>query len=707
MSVKELKGGTAMFKNMKIVMKLKLGFALVLLSGLIICYFSISTINELGNVKLPSVEAVYKIKYGFGRIMNIQTTLLNPLISKETRDAEFKEIDGARAYYQEGWKVYEALPKTQTENDLWKRLGPAVDDWRESNNKFFSGCKKLEETDIFNPSKLIQDIYRFYVDHYHLMGKVNLMILKNDAFDGGEDSTSCNFGKWLQDYKTKNPLIIGYLENLKDPHNQMHKLVGQIKNLMKNNNAADASILSQDMENLNTKIFAQFEKILQQGNMANEIFLENNKVVIGECTEKQKASLDLLDKIVSENLASADAAKTFSKRMMWTLSLLTLVLVIFIGVILSRAINIPLVRCMVAIQELGKGILTSRVGIDSGDEFGILSKTIDEFASTQQNVIKEIKNSAISLSSASEELSAVSRQMAANSEEVTRQAQTVASATEQVSTNINTMATATEEMSVNANSVASASQQMSQNMNAVASSIEEMTVSIKDISKNAQEAKNVSENAVKMSATATTTMDKLGTGAKEIGKVTDVIKRIAEQTNLLALNATIEAASAGEAGKGFAVVANEIKELANQSAQAAGDIAGRIEGMQGNTGDAIKVIGEVSNIIHKIGDSVQTITLAVEQQNKASNDIAANVEQASRGAKNIAASIAEVAKGSNDMSKNSGEAAKGVHEVVANISGVSAASADSSKGSQQVNISAQELAKMSGVLKQLVEKFNV
>lgn len=696
-----------MFKNMKIVMKLKLGFASVLLAGLAICYFSITTINELGNVILPSVESIYKIKYGFGRVRNIQRTLLNPIISREMRADQMNEIGKARDYYLEGWKVYESLPKNKKGEELWNQLIPAVDAWKEANNRFFEGNKKLEETDIMNPQQLIQDIYQFYIDHYLLIEKTRNLTLNNASFDGGEEATQCNLGRWLLQFKTKNPMLISYIESLKEPHARLHMLIKQIKDGIKNSNPAATSALLAETENIKGKIFEQFEKIIEQANSSNQIFLDNNALVLGECTEKQKVALEILDKIVTECLSTSEKTKTFSKRMMWVLSIVTIFLVIFIGVVLSRAINIPLVRCMVAIQELGKGILTARVGIDSGDEFGILSKTIDEFAMTQQNVIKEIKHSAISLSSASEELSAVSRQMAANAEEVTRQAQTVASATEEVSTNINTMATATEEMSVNANSVASASQQMSQNMNAVASSIEEMTVSIKDISKNAQEAKNVSENAVKMSATATTTMDKLGTGAKEIGKVTDVIKRIAEQTNLLALNATIEAASAGEAGKGFAVVANEIKELANQSAQAAGDIAGRIEGMQGNTGDAIKVIGEVSNIIHKIGDSVQTITLAVEQQNKASNDIAANVEQASRGARNIAASIAEVAKGSNDMSKNSGEAAKGVHEVVSNISGVSSAAADSSKGSQQVNISAQELAKMSGNLKQLVEKFNV
>src|SRR3546814_3506271 len=73
---------------------------------------------------------------------------------------------------------------------------------------------------------------------------------------------------------------------------------------------------------------------------------------------------------------------------------------------------------------------------------------------------------------------------------------------------------------------------------------------------------------------------RLGETSVEIGEVIKVITSIAEQTNLLALNATIEAARAGEAGKGFAVVANEVKELAKQTAEATGDIAGKVTAIQ-------------------------------------------------------------------------------------------------------------------------------
>jgi len=210
-----------------------------------------------------------------------------------------------------------------------------------------------------------------------------------------------------------------------------------------------------------------------------------------------------------------------------------------------------------------------------------------------------------------------------------------------------------------------------------------------------------------MSNAALDTMTVLGKAAQDIGEVTALIKRIAEQTNLLALNATIEAASAGDAGKGFAVVANEIKELANQSAQAAEDIAKRIEGAQTNTEEAVKVIAEISDVINNINESSMVITNSVEQQKVTANEVSGNVQQTSSGINDIASSIAEVAKGANDMARGASEAAKGIIEVSSNIQEVSRAAGDSNTGAQQVSNSAGELAKVANVLQNLVNRFRV
>ena len=372
------------------------------------------------------------------------------------------------------------------------------------------------------------------------------------------------------------------------------------------------------------------------------------------------------------------------------------------------------------IEHAGELVTATRTRANSGARVAFITTSVVcllsvlaavllglSFANSVTKTLLGVKETSGALANSSEELAIVSGQLLSNAEETNAQTTTVASTTEEMSHTISGMASAAEEMSVNALTVASASEQTSQSIVSVSAAVEEMAVAIADISKNAREARTVSSEANSLARAATKTVDDLGAAAKEIGKVTGVIKRIAEQTNLLALNATIEAASAGEAGKGFAVVAHEIKELANQSAQAAGDIAGRIEGVQGNAGDAVRVIGEVAGIIGKVGASIEVISQAVEQQTRASNGISASVNEGSKGARSIAHAVTEVAKGTRDMSRNAGEAAVGARDVAKNISSVSAAAQDSTKAASQVTVASKELSRMAASLNSLVAEFNI
>jgi methyl-accepting chemotaxis protein len=382
-------------------------------------------------------------------------------------------------------------------------------------------------------------------------------------------------------------------------------------------------------------------------------------------------------------------------------------LAIFLGFFVARTITQPLQKVLGLADQVKNGDLSQKLQDTAKDEVGELTRAVNAMVDNLRNVVGNIKNNSQSVSSAAEELSAVSNQLLHASEEMAHQSANVASTTEQMQNNINNMASASEEMSVNAGEVAGAANQLSLNMNSVSGSVEEMSASIGQITQEAGSARKISTIAGASSRTATETMAKLGQAAKEIGNVTEVIKRIAERTNLLALNATIEAASAGEAGKGFAVVANEIKELANQSARAADDIARRIEGVQENTTSAVRVIDDVAGVITRIGESIEGISRAVEEQNRAANDISSNIVQASHGSKNIANAINEVAKGANDVSRNSGEAAKGARDVAVNISGVKLAADESNQGADRVSTSATELARMAANLETLVAQFKV
>ncbi|MDR2580446.1 MAG: methyl-accepting chemotaxis protein [Fibromonadaceae bacterium] len=419
--------------------------------------------------------------------------------------------------------------------------------------------------------------------------------------------------------------------------------------------------------------------------------------------EAVDAKIAASEEISMENKAIADQST-----MVAIVGIILAVLIsIGAGIYLTKSITNPLKVVVDALSKMEQGDITVRANLVREDELGVLAKALDSFATKLGGIIKGLHVDADALASASEELSAVSRQLASGAEESVSQSNTVASTSEQMAVNINAMASGAEQASVNANEVAGAAEQMSTNMNTIAAAIEEMSASISEIASNAGEARKVAGDATVKSQDATTVMGKLGTAAKEIGQVTDVIKKIADKTNLLALNATIEAASAGEAGKGFAVVAGEIKDLANQSAQSADDISRRIDGIQGETGNAVTVIQDVSEIITRINHSIESIANHVDQQTKASNEIASNVAQANLGAKRVAGAIGEVAKGGHDIARNAAEAAKGASDVSVNVGGINQVAKDSASGATQVYQSSSELSKIASALKNTVSQFKV
>ncbi len=205
----------------------------------------------------------------------------------------------------------------------------------------------------------------------------------------------------------------------------------------------------------------------------------------------------------------------------------------------------------------------------------------------------------------------------------------------------------------------------------IATAAEEMSQTITDIAKNASEAQETSSTVTDVSAAGqeiavtaiqmvervhNSTLElaakigKLNSRAAEIGGIVTVIKDIADQTNLLALNAAIEAARAGEQGKGFAVVANEVRKLAERTIKATVEISEKINAVQSEAdltatsmseaaeevtaaGTSIKKVGDAFLSIEKVAqrarDEITQIATSVEEQSRASEEVAKNIEKTS------------------------------------------------------------------------------
>ncbi len=395
-----------------------------------------------------------------------------------------------------------------------------------------------------------------------------------------------------------------------------------------------------------------------------------------------------IDRVVEMALKESSDLEIHAQKTLKTSSIITItfaavliVIVLLLGVVIVKTISEALLRLLERIKDIvnGEGDLRMRIENNSTDEIGQIAKWFNALLEKLQGVIQQIVASTSTLSSSSEELSAVSTQIASGAEELTMQSNTVASATEEATVNVNSISASTEEMSTGVSTVATA--------------IEEMSSSLNEVAKNCQNELRIADEANAQTNSTRDLMERLGTSSKDIGQVIEVINDIADQTNLLALNATIEAASAGDAGKGFAVVASEVKELAKQTAQATSQIGHRIEEMQNNTTSAISAIVGIAKTIEDINSISHTIVSTVEEQSATVNEISRNIAGTSQAA--------------NEVARNVNESAKGLSEVSSNIHEVNKITGETTGGISNIRKSIQELSILANDLQKIVVQFKV
>jgi methyl-accepting chemotaxis protein len=163
----------------------------------------------------------------------------------------------------------------------------------------------------------------------------------------------------------------------------------------------------------------------------------------------------------------------------------------------------------------------------------------------------------------------------------------------------------------------------------VAAACEELTATSSEISQQLNHSAKLADDAVSQSFEANGAVSALSAAGERIQTVVKLINDIASQTNLLALNATIEAARAGEQGKGFAVVAQEVKLLSRSTAKATETIGDQVQAMSQATTNVEKAISIINSSIENLNENVSTISHAVKDQVKATQEIAQRMNEVS------------------------------------------------------------------------------
>jgi len=220
----------------------------------------------------------------------------------------------------------------------------------------------------------------------------------------------------------------------------------------------------------------------------------------------------------------------------------------------------------------------------------------------------------------------------------------------EVRTSADSLTSAAAQVSATAQSLSQASTEQASSVQQTSASLEEMTGSIAQNTENAKVTDGMATKAAKEASDGGEAVKATVVAMKQIAQKIGIIDDIAYQTNLLALNAAIEAARAGEHGKGFAVVAAEVRKLAERSqvaAQEIGEVASSSVQLAEKAG---KLLDEMVPNIKKTSDLVQEIAASSGEQSSGVAQINSAVSQLSQTTQQNASSSEELAATAEEMS---------------------------------------------------------
>ena len=331
--------------------------------------------------------------------------------------------------------------------------------------------------------------------------------------------------------------------------------------------------LSSSAEALMANVDEAFNIMMTSGDgMAASQIITNDYITNMDGVKKGLATLDTSIEALQGNVSGYITQQRNRITVMNVTGMIIFIICLLINLYVSFVlITKVIVKISEEVQEIitdinsGRGDLTARIKVKTGNELVFIRDGINEFIETLQQVMREVKDGTRILTDSSDRMTS---QIAAANDNITN----TSAALEELSASMDNVSTTASHIKDQLGDVREAVESIN---NEVASGKEKAGEIRKEADAIKTEAMQKKENTGARMEALSQTLDasvKESEQVNQIGELTKVILDIASQTNLLALNASIEAARAGEAGKGFAVVAQEISALAENSRQTAGNI---------------------------------------------------------------------------------------------------------------------------------------
>jgi methyl-accepting chemotaxis protein len=545
-------------------------------------------ISELGGVRLPSIESTLAIRAEAENIRGTLRTLAISGLPTEMRQRQYDNLARAQEAYQQAWAVYEPLPQTPEEAEVWKKLVPAWNAWRAENTKAVELARQFDAIGVQRPYTLKENLETYRGDHYRLEMQVLEMIQSKEIFAGGESHTDCNFGRWMGSFQTDNPAIRQAMQTCAEPHRRFHEAIRQAKQLVQEGKIEEAQRLYEtQMAPAAEKTFAALYDMRGVADQALAVLLAAEQQVLGPVTDAQRAAMDLLNQVVAINSeVGAEVAQqsqtqaAFLKVLAVVALAIGVVLALGLGIVISRSINKVLTRIVEALSEGSE-----QVAAASG-QVSAASQSLAEGATEQAAGLEET-------SSSLEEMSSMTKQNADNAQ----QANTLASEARKAAD------TGAESMT-----------RMSRAINDIQKSSDETAKIIKVIDEIAFQTNLLALNAAVEAARA-------GEAGKGFAVVAEEVRNLAMRS--------------AEAAKNTASMIEESVKNARNGVDIAAEVGKVLDEIVQSIGKTTNLVGEIAAASQEQAQGIDQVNTSVSQMDKVTQQNAANAEESASASEEL------------------------------------------------------------------------
>jgi len=551
---------------------------------------SSQAIDEIGIVRLPSVESLLIMSGQQKEVDSAENALLSTGLDPATRQAQYQRFDNAKKLAEAAWKIYEPLPQTTEEARVWKEFVPAWEKWWNDHDDYVKLARQFDSTDIANPPAFQRDIHQFIGDHYRLHAKLINHIEKGNECSGGDDHTACNFGKWMATLQTNNPGVLKAIEAAKTPHAAFHKCVHDAKELIAKGDKENAlKIANGEMKELQNKIFAEFDSVQKELNQANAIYEKMNHQTLVVNGESFGVAEKLLNRLVEINRQIAsDTTKT--------------------SVAQSKFLNVL-------------SSTSSVIGVCLAIALGII---------IGRRITKALQNIVASLSTGAEQVASAAGQVSAASQSLAEGATEQAAGLEETSSSLEEMSSMTKQNADNAQQANTLAAETRNTANNGSEAMNRMSSAIKDIQKSADETAKIIKVIDEIAFQTNLLALNAAVEAARAGEAGKGFAVVAEEVRNLAMRSA-------EAAKNTANMIEESVKNAKNGVDIATEVGKVLEEIVQSIGKTTDLVGEIAAASSEQAQGIDQVNTAVAQMDKVTQQNAANAEESASASEELSA----------------------------------------------------------------------